>query len=51
MMDIFEEYDKNKKYDEAKESECPDDTSTIDMEEGLNNRKDDSNGKNDEGKL
>ena len=38
------------KNDEEKESECPDDTSPVDMEEGVSDRKDDKNEKNDEEK-
>ena len=45
MMDTCDEDDKNKKYDEEKEAKCPDDTSTVDMEEGVNDSKDDSNEK------
>ena len=30
------------------EAEFPDDTSSVDMEEGVNDRKDDKNEKNDE---
>ena len=29
-----------KKYDEEKEAECPDDTSPVDMEKGVNDRND-----------
>ena len=35
--------DKNEKNDEEKESECPNDTSPFDIEEGVNERKDDRN--------
>ena len=38
------------KYDEGKEAEFPDDTSIIEMEEGVNDITDDKNEKNDEGK-
>ena len=37
--------DKNKKKDEEKESECPDDTSPVDMEEGIKDINDDMNEK------
>ena len=32
-------YEKNRKYDEEKEAEFPDETSLVDMEEGVNYRK------------
>ena len=51
MMDTCEDDGKNKKFDEEKEAEFPDDTSTVDMEEGVNYRKDDSDEKNDKEKL
>ena len=38
------------KNDEGKEAECPDDTSLVEMEEGIKDINDDSNLKNDEGK-
>ena len=38
-------YNKNEKYDEEKESEFPDDTSPLEMEEGVSDRKDDKNKK------
>ena len=38
------------KNDEEKEAEIPDDTSTVDMEEGVNDRNDDNNEKYDEDK-
>ena len=34
----------------VKEAECPDDTPPDDMDEGVSERKDDNNEKNDEGK-
>ena len=37
--------DRNKKYDEGKEAELPDDTSPIQMEEGVNDIIDDNNEK------
>ena len=39
MMDIY-----------LYEAECPDDTSPVEMEEGVNDRKDDKDENNDEGK-
>ena len=51
MMGTCEEDYRNKKYDEEKEVECPDDTSTVDMEEGVKYRKDDSNEKHYGGNL
>ena len=38
----------NKKIDEGKEAECPDDTPPVDIEEGVSERKDDKNENNDE---
>ena len=46
MSDIND--DRNKKYVEEKDSECLYDTSPIEMEEGLIDRNDDNNEKNDE---
>ena len=43
-------YDKNEKYDEEKEAECPYDTSPIKVEEGVSDRNDDKNEKYDEDK-
>ena len=31
--------DKNEIYDEGKEAECPNDTSLVEMDEGVNDRK------------
>ena len=39
-----------KKNDERKEAKLPDDTSPVDMEEVVSDRKDDNNEKNDKGK-
>ena len=50
MMDTCEDDGKNKKFDVEKEAEFPDDTSTVDMEEGVNDRKDEINEKHYEEK-
>ena len=39
--------DKNEIYDEEKKAEFPDDTFPVDMEEGVNDIKDNKNRKND----
>ena len=39
-----------KKYDEEKEAECPDDTYTIEMEEGVSDRNYEKNEKKSRGK-
>ena len=51
MMDTCEEDDNNNKYDKEKEVECPDENSTVEMEEGVNDRKYDSNEKMMRGKV
>ena len=50
MMDTCEEDDKNNKKSEGKEAEFPDENSAVELEEGVNNIKDDSIEKNDEDK-
>ena len=47
---MIKNVDKNEKYDDEKEAEFPDDTYPVEIEEGVNDRKDDKNEKNHEEK-